>query len=50
MKYEDVYQGKRRNWKGDGVSVKIKLGMKPFFAKSYTVPLINQEGFKKEIN
>ena len=50
MNYEDLFQGKRGNWKGDEVSIKIKPGMKPFFAKPYPVPLINQESFKKEID
>ena len=46
MKYEDLFQGIRGNWKGDEVTIIIK----PFFKKPYLVPLINQEGSKRVIH
>ena len=50
MKRENLFQGKRGNWKGNEVSLKIKTGIKPFFTKPQPVPLINSEGSKKDID
>ena len=38
-KHEQLFQGKRGEWRGSLVTLRLKPGAKPYMAKSYPVPL-----------
>eukprot|EP00957_Ditylum_brightwellii_P133760 10199382-Ditylum_brightwellii.AAC.1 len=49
-KYERLFQGKRGEWQGRPVTLRLNPGTKPYMAKTYPVPLPQHEQVKKEIN
>ena len=49
MKHEELFQGKRGEWKGHPISIESVDKATPVWAKPYPVPLKNREVFKEEI-
>eukprot|EP00956_Cyclotella_meneghiniana_P018178 scaffold30078_cov44-Cyclotella_meneghiniana.AAC.2 len=46
---EQLFLGRRGNWKGQPVDIKVKANAKPCWAKPYPMPLKNRQVFEDEV-
>ena len=50
LEYEDLFDGMLGDFKTSPVSLDIKPGKKPAYARPYAVPKVHKDIFKKELN
>eukprot|EP00957_Ditylum_brightwellii_P198091 15091750-Ditylum_brightwellii.AAC.1 len=49
-KHKRLFQGKRGEWQGSPVTLRLKPSAKPYMARTYPVPLPQYDQAKKELD
>ncbi len=48
-KHKAIFAGKRGNWKGEEVSIRLKEGAKPYYTRPYPIPLKHLDATKHKL-
>ncbi len=47
--FPEIFEGKKGDWKGEEIFIRLEEGSKPYYAKAYLIPLSQREAFEVKV-